>query len=212
MFTGYRKAVIEILPNQPGDVDRTCADIRKAQALLGYQPSIPFEVGIQRTTQWYREAFVTGLVHPPHVHTLPAAVIAANAALGLLAEPLAKDVSGNALVLAGEPHVSRLSFSPSLSSLTGDKEKEREKSEGGGMVAGYESASDREGETRVRVYSLSRDQSDLELSSYVEKASKQVQRRTKRIFLSQEDEDGYDTTGTVTDHEKDKHDDKEDML
>jgi UDP-glucuronate 4-epimerase len=35
-----RKAVIEYLPEQPGDVDRTCANISKAQRLLGYNPRV----------------------------------------------------------------------------------------------------------------------------------------------------------------------------
>jgi UDP-glucuronate 4-epimerase len=35
-----RPAVIELLPHQPGDVDRTCADIAKAKRLLGYSPSV----------------------------------------------------------------------------------------------------------------------------------------------------------------------------
>lgn len=30
-----RQAVIEVVPEQPGDVDRTCADITKAKTLLG---------------------------------------------------------------------------------------------------------------------------------------------------------------------------------
>ena len=30
-----RQALIEILPEQPGDVERTCADISKAKKLLG---------------------------------------------------------------------------------------------------------------------------------------------------------------------------------
>ncbi len=49
-----KEAVIEILPEQPGDVDRTCADISKAQRLLGYNPQVPFEEGISRTVEWYR--------------------------------------------------------------------------------------------------------------------------------------------------------------
>ncbi|KAJ1434508.1 hypothetical protein B484DRAFT_446560 [Ochromonadaceae sp. CCMP2298] len=51
-----KKAVIEILPCQPGDVDRTCADITKAQTLLGYAPKVPFEEGIRRTAEWYISA------------------------------------------------------------------------------------------------------------------------------------------------------------
>ena len=56
-----RAAKIEILPHQPGDVDRTCADISKAQELLGYNPKVPFEEGIQRTAEWYRQATEAGL-------------------------------------------------------------------------------------------------------------------------------------------------------
>jgi UDP-glucuronate 4-epimerase len=34
------------MPDQPGDVPYTCADIRKAEKLLGYQSKVPFEEGI----------------------------------------------------------------------------------------------------------------------------------------------------------------------
>jgi UDP-glucuronate 4-epimerase len=47
-----KKAVIEVLPDQPGDVERTCADITKAKALLGYNPKVPFEQGIAKTASW----------------------------------------------------------------------------------------------------------------------------------------------------------------
>lgn len=57
-----RKAIIEILPEQPGDVERTCADISKAKKLLGYQPKVPFEVGISRTAEWYKQAHAQGLI------------------------------------------------------------------------------------------------------------------------------------------------------
>ncbi len=50
-----KKAVIKILPDQPGDVPRTCANISKAQELLGYEPKISFEEGIARTVEWYNE-------------------------------------------------------------------------------------------------------------------------------------------------------------
>ncbi len=49
-----KEAVIEVLPEQPGDVDRTCADISKATALLGYNPQVTFEEGIRRTVEWYK--------------------------------------------------------------------------------------------------------------------------------------------------------------
>jgi UDP-glucuronate 4-epimerase len=60
-FTG-NKAVIHQLPDQPGDVPYTCADVRKAERLLGYRSTVPFEVGIQRTVEWYQ------LAYPQNVH------------------------------------------------------------------------------------------------------------------------------------------------
>jgi UDP-glucuronate 4-epimerase len=42
----------------PGDVPRTCADISKAQRLLGYDPQTPFEEGLARFVEWYRAAVV----------------------------------------------------------------------------------------------------------------------------------------------------------
>jgi len=56
-----KKAVIEILPEQPGDVERTCANITKAQTLLGYCPRVPFEEGIAKTAAWYKSASEEGL-------------------------------------------------------------------------------------------------------------------------------------------------------
>jgi UDP-glucuronate 4-epimerase len=52
-----RKAVVEVLPDQPGDVPYTCADIRKAERLLGYRSTVPFEEGIRRTVEWYQETY-----------------------------------------------------------------------------------------------------------------------------------------------------------
>jgi len=52
-----KKATIKVLPDQPGDVPYTCADVTKAFELLGYKATIPFEEGIRRTVQWYNEAY-----------------------------------------------------------------------------------------------------------------------------------------------------------
>ena len=46
---------IKQLPMQPGDVERTYADILKAKKLIGYEPKISFEDGIKRFVQWYKE-------------------------------------------------------------------------------------------------------------------------------------------------------------
>jgi UDP-glucuronate 4-epimerase len=48
-----RKARINRLPEQPGDVPLTCADITKARRLLGYQPTTPIATGIPRFVEWY---------------------------------------------------------------------------------------------------------------------------------------------------------------
>jgi UDP-glucuronate 4-epimerase len=42
------------LPMQPGDVNRTFADISKAKRLLGYQPTTPVEDGIPRFIEWFK--------------------------------------------------------------------------------------------------------------------------------------------------------------
>ncbi|GMF45979.1 unnamed protein product [Phytophthora fragariaefolia] len=52
-----KKAKINILPDQPGDVPRTSADISKAERLLGYKPTTPLEQGLQKTWEWYSEFY-----------------------------------------------------------------------------------------------------------------------------------------------------------
>jgi len=48
-----KKARIERLPPQPGDVPVTCADITKGRRLLGYEPRTPIERGIAEFVEWY---------------------------------------------------------------------------------------------------------------------------------------------------------------
>jgi UDP-glucuronate 4-epimerase len=48
-----RKAKINRLPEQPGDVPLTCADISKAKKLLGYNPTTPLEKGLPRFIAWF---------------------------------------------------------------------------------------------------------------------------------------------------------------
>jgi UDP-glucuronate 4-epimerase len=48
---------VEWAPMQPGDVQRTAADLTKSSAVLGYMPKTPFPEGIRRFVQWYREAY-----------------------------------------------------------------------------------------------------------------------------------------------------------
>ena len=49
------RARVEHLPRQPGDVTRTWADITRARAELGYDPTTSFEEGVARFTAWLRE-------------------------------------------------------------------------------------------------------------------------------------------------------------
>ena len=58
-----KKAIINHLPMQPGDVDKTAADISKAGKLLGYKPHTNFEQGIEKFVAWYlaeKETFEKG--------------------------------------------------------------------------------------------------------------------------------------------------------
>lgn len=46
---------VEKLPMQPGDVDRTFADVSKAKEIIGYEPKVSFDEGIKNFTKWYKE-------------------------------------------------------------------------------------------------------------------------------------------------------------
>ena len=48
-----KKAKINRLPEQPGDMPLTCADISKARKLLGYNPKTKFEDGLPRFVDWF---------------------------------------------------------------------------------------------------------------------------------------------------------------
>ena len=46
--------IIERLPEQPGDVRLTCADISRARDELGYAPATPFAEGLRKYVEWRR--------------------------------------------------------------------------------------------------------------------------------------------------------------
>lgn len=48
---------IKQLPEQPGDVDRTYADISKARDLLGYEPDTPIEEGLRVFADWVKDYY-----------------------------------------------------------------------------------------------------------------------------------------------------------
>jgi len=52
-----KKAKMNMLPMQPGDVPRTYANIDSLTELTGFKPTIEIEEGIDRLVQWYRSFY-----------------------------------------------------------------------------------------------------------------------------------------------------------
>lgn len=52
-----KKAVLELLPMQPGDVLRTCADVTDLERAVGFRPSTPIDAGLRKFVDWYREYY-----------------------------------------------------------------------------------------------------------------------------------------------------------
>ncbi len=48
-----KRAKIEQLPDQPGDLPQTYADVSKAGELLGYAPQTPIAIGVPKYVEWY---------------------------------------------------------------------------------------------------------------------------------------------------------------
>ena len=49
------EAQVEIQPPQPGDVERTWADVSRAQRELDWSATVTIEQGLERFIAWYRE-------------------------------------------------------------------------------------------------------------------------------------------------------------
>ena len=49
-----RKAELNLLPMQAGDVEKTYADITAIADDLGYAPTTSIEVGVPKFVEWYR--------------------------------------------------------------------------------------------------------------------------------------------------------------
>jgi UDP-glucuronate 4-epimerase len=52
-----RKAELNLLPLQPGDVPSTCADVADLMRDVDFKPATPIEVGISHFIDWYREYY-----------------------------------------------------------------------------------------------------------------------------------------------------------
>lgn len=51
---GKPKSLITYIDDRPGQVFRHTADIKKAKKLLNWQPLVPFEEGLNKTIEWYK--------------------------------------------------------------------------------------------------------------------------------------------------------------
>jgi UDP-glucuronate 4-epimerase len=47
--------VKNLLPMQPGDIPATYADVGDLTRDVGFKPSTPIEVGVERFVKWYRD-------------------------------------------------------------------------------------------------------------------------------------------------------------
>ena len=52
-----KKATMEMLPMQPGDVHATSADVHRLEALTGFRPSTSVEDGVATFVAWYRRYY-----------------------------------------------------------------------------------------------------------------------------------------------------------
>ena len=50
-----RKAILNMMPMQPGDVAESSADTDALYAAVGFKPSTPLAVGVRRFIDWYRQ-------------------------------------------------------------------------------------------------------------------------------------------------------------
>lgn len=49
-----KKAAVELLPPQPGDMAETCADLTRIRKEIGFEPKVPLEEGLRRFVDWFR--------------------------------------------------------------------------------------------------------------------------------------------------------------
>jgi UDP-glucuronate 4-epimerase len=52
-----KKATVELLPPQPGDMFETCADLTRIQQAIHFSPKVPLEEGLRRFVEWFRDYY-----------------------------------------------------------------------------------------------------------------------------------------------------------
>ena len=55
-----RKAIVDLLPMQPGDVQATIADVSDLEQATGFRPHTPVEAGVAKFVDWYKVYYQTG--------------------------------------------------------------------------------------------------------------------------------------------------------
>ncbi len=55
-----KKARIELLPPQPGDMPETCASLERIRAAVGFEPKTPLEDGLARFVEWFNGYYGKG--------------------------------------------------------------------------------------------------------------------------------------------------------
>jgi UDP-glucuronate 4-epimerase len=57
-----RKAVLELLPMQPGDVRATTADVSDLEQVVGFRPRTSVEEGVAKFVAWYKDYYGTSVL------------------------------------------------------------------------------------------------------------------------------------------------------
>jgi UDP-glucuronate 4-epimerase len=52
-----KKAAVELLPPQPGDMLETCADLTRIKEAIQFSPKVPLEEGLKRFVAWFRDYY-----------------------------------------------------------------------------------------------------------------------------------------------------------
>jgi UDP-glucuronate 4-epimerase len=55
-----RKAIVDLLPMQPGDVRATIADVSDLERAVGFRPRTPVEEGVAKFVSWYKDYYRVG--------------------------------------------------------------------------------------------------------------------------------------------------------
>ncbi len=52
-----RKAILNVMPTQEGEMTRTEADVSETRAAIGYDPKTPIDIGVRKFVDWYRDFY-----------------------------------------------------------------------------------------------------------------------------------------------------------